>query len=436
MFGKKDERAEEHIQYLRMRLRKYAVLVKELKEEKDRLSSELERCKEEKKEILKERWEIIKEKDEEIISLKGTITLLQKKLKDADMTFNHIKDEKELDIKKENFYETLKKARSYEKSLNYERAAELYEELEMWDDARRCREHSKKKEIKRHINIPEEEEKIDLTGIGDFFSYRIGKKIGQGGFSKVYVVKDEDGNEFAMKIPLDVNLNENETLDLPDKVLQSFIKEARIWNTLTENKIPGIVELYGFGVHPFPWFVMEYMPDGSLRKRIGKDGMDEKDAVEIAVKVLNTLYYIHHYGIVHRDIKPENVLLKGDEVKLTDFGLGKALGKASKSSQGFSGTIEYSAPEQLSKRKYGNVDWRTDIYQVGAMLYEMLSGRPPFEGDDLGEVTTAILMEEPEAIDGIDEGLNGIVMKALSKKKEDRWQGAMEFKKKLEELNV
>ncbi len=330
----------------------------------------------------------------------------------------------------------LRKAKGYEKSLNYERAAELYEELEMWDDARRCREHSKKKEIKRHINIPEEEEeKIDLTGRGDFFSYRIGEKIGQGGFSKVYFVEDEDGNEFAMKIPLDADLEEGETLDLSEKVLEGFIKEARIWNTLTENKIPGIVELYGFGVHPFPWFVMEYMPNGSLRKRIGNNSMEEKEAVEIAIKVLNTLYYIHHYGIVHRDIKPENILFDDDnEPKLTDFGLGKALGKASKSSQGFSGTIEYSAPEQLSKRKYGNVDWRTDIYQVGAMLYEMLSGQSPFEGDDLGEMTTAILIEEPEPIDGVDERLNEIVMKALSKKKEDRWQSAIEFKKKLEEL--
>jgi serine/threonine protein kinase len=182
---------------------------------------------------------------------------------------------------------------------------------------------------------------------------------------------------------------------------------------------------------------MEYMPNGSLRKKIGKNGMEQKEAVEIAVKVLNTLYYIHHYGIVHRDIKPENVVFSADdEPKLTDFGLGKALGKASKSSQGFSGTIEYSAPEQLSKRKYGNVDWRTDIYQVGAMLYEMLSSRSPFEGEDLGEMTTSILIEEPERIDGIDKRLNEIVLRALEKKKEDRWQGAMDMKRMLEELDV
>ena|GEM_PF-793739 len=335
----------------------------------------------------------------------------------------------------ERFEKILKKAKGYETALNYKKAAELYEEIELWNDARRCRERirptGQKQKIKRHIEIPKEEE-MDLIDVGDFFSYTIGKKIGKGGFSKVYTVSDADGNEFAMKIPLDADLKGGETTELSEKILDGFIREARIWNTLTENNIPGIVPLYGFGIHPFPWFVMEYMPNGSLRKKIGEKGMDEKEAVEIAIEVLNTLYYIHHYGIVHRDIKPENVLFdEGNEPKLTDFGLGKALGKASKSSQGFSGTIEYSAPEQLSKRKYGGVDWRTDIYQVGAMLYEMLSGRSPFEGDDLGETTTSILIEEPEPIGGIDEELNDIIQKALAKKKEDRWESAAELKKAL-----
>ncbi len=332
----------------------------------------------------------------------------------------------------------LKKAKGYEKALNYERAVELYEELEMWDDARRCREaikeHSRKKAIKRHINIPKEEEKIDLTGIGDYFSYKIGRRIGHGGFSKVHLVEDEDGNEFAMKIPLDADLKEEETLELPERVLKGFIKEARIWNTLTERNIPGIVQLYGFGVRPFPWFVMD-LCDESLAQRMKEMEFGEK--IDVLVKILNTLNEIHYLGIVHRDIKPQNILFKDGEPLLTDFGLGKALNKASKSSQGYSGTLEYSSPEQFN-RKLGGSDRRTDIWQVGVLAYEMLTGKLPFEGDDITEIMFAVLNEEPEHPSDLNPEIpreaGDAIIKALEKKKEDRWQSALEFKRALEEV--
>ncbi len=330
----------------------------------------------------------------------------------------------------------LRKAKGYEKALNYEKAAELYEELEMWDDARKCRESLKgqprNRTVKRNINIPKEDKETDLSGIGDFFSYSIGQKIGKGGFSKVYRIEDEEGSEFAMKIPLDADLKADETLELPEKVLEGFIKEARIWNTLTERKIPGIVELYGFGIRPFPWFVMD-LCDESLAQRM--KGMDFRDKVDVLTKILNTLNEIHYLGIVHRDIKPQNILFRDNEPLLTDFGLGKALNKASRSSQGYSGTLEYSSPEQFNKR-LGGSDRRTDIWQVGVLAYEMFTGRPPFEGDEITEIMFAVLNETPQYPSEINaeipSNLEDAIMKALEKKKEDRWQSASEFKNALE----
>ena len=255
--------------------------------------------------------------------------------------------------------------------------------------------------------------------------------MGGGGFSKVYVVRDREGVLYAMKVPLNVDVRGDETVKMSSEALKEFMEEGRIWRMLTERGVPGIVRLHGYGVRPFPWFVMDYMRGGSLRERMG--GMGEREKMGVVLEVLDALHYIHHYGIVHRDIKPENILFDDDgRVKLSDFGLGKALWRGMSRSVGFRGTVGYAAPEQVSRERYGGVDWRTDIYQVGVLLYELMVGRVPFEGEGVGEVAWKVVNEEVGGLEGM--GRVGMVIgKALEKRKGDRWQSALKMKEALVE---
>ncbi len=266
---------------------------------------------------------------------------------------------------------------------------------------------------------------------GDFSLYHILHKIGSGGFSDVYAV-ERNGRRYAMKIPKGVDLSGSDTLELKEKDLEGYGKEAEIWAMLTEREPKAVVNLVDAGIRPFPWFVME-IGERKLGDAVGTASPQEK--LRIIAELLGKLDRIHHYAVVHKDIKPDNILFAGGNWKFTDFGLSKVLSMSSKSSAGFSGTMFYMAPEQVSKKHFGNTDWRTDIWQMGVLAYEMLTGHLPFDGDDPLEITTSILHDEPTP--GTKYGMNkkvwNVVRKALEKRKEDRWQSAVEFKKAIEE---
>ncbi|MEW5936880.1 MAG: serine/threonine-protein kinase [Candidatus Thermoplasmatota archaeon] len=265
---------------------------------------------------------------------------------------------------------------------------------------------------------------------GDFFSYKLGERIGKGGFGKVHLV-ERNGRTYAMKIPLDADLGGRETLNLDRSTLKSYVKEAKIWALLTEKIPDGVVNLYDAGIAPFPWFVMEYMPNGSLRTRIER--LKRSEAIEITVSVLHILEQAHHRGIAHCDLKPENIFFTADnKLKISDFGLSKIMSKVSKSSDFSSGTLSYAAPEQFASKRFGEKDWRTDIWQVGVLLHEMLTERVPFEGDDISEITYAIINENPPETNLPNE-LNSVILRALAKRKEDRWQSATEMRMALQE---
>jgi len=289
------------------------------------------------------------------------------------------------------------------------------------------------------ISEEEVEELYDLEegghvyGFGDFFAYKIDKNIGSGGFSEVYLVKSQkDGRSYAMKVPNNANIRGESTIELSREDIEKYGKEAKIWSSLTQKAGDAVVNLIDVGVRPFPWFVME-LAETSLGKKM--KGMNREEKLEVTRNLLSKLEKIHGMGVVHKDIKPENVLYAGGEWKFTDFGLSKTIDKSSKSSTTMSGTWFYMAPEQVSK-KFGHTDHRTDIWQMGVMLYKMFTGHYPFESDDAFEATSAILHDEPVPGTeyGMDEKLWDIVKKALQKKKEDRWQSAEEFKKALEGL--
>ncbi len=253
--------------------------------------------------------------------------------------------------------------------------------------------------------------------------YEVLELIGYGGFADVYKAKRREGSFIlALKLPR-ITPYETVTLD-------SFLQEADLWIKLSH---PHIVRVYEYGAKPYPWLAIEYMEGGSLRGRIGRLSIAE--SLQIGTKLAEALFYTSHLGVIHRDIKPENILFDlKDTPKLTDWGLGKVLLEASKSVSGFKGTLAYSAPEQVSD-EFGSADWRTDIYQLGAVLYEMLTGERLFKGEGW-DLIAKIRESEPrkpsELNSKVSEDLDLIVLKALAKRKEERYEDASALKKDLE----
>ena len=222
--------------------------------------------------------------------------------------------------------------------------------------------------------------------------YEILRKLGSGGFATVYLARrTSDGSLVALKVPR-IELGET----ISGELMERFKREAETWSKLRHRHI---VRLLDHGLKPIPYLAMEYMEGGTLREKLenrGRFTIDE--AVELILSLGEALSYAHHLGVVHRDIKPENVLYTGDGTpKLSDWGLVKVMLEAStKSGGGFKGTLLYAAPEQVDPSKYGTPDWRTDIYQLGALLYEVLTGRPPFLGESMLELVNSILTKHPE----------------------------------------
>jgi len=246
--------------------------------------------------------------------------------------------------------------------------------------------------------------------------YTLREVIGETFFSVVYLAEARGGELVVVKLPKVLGYG---TID--PALAEGLLKEAEVWSRLRH---PNIVEVYDYGVTPIPHIVMEYMPGGSLRGRIGRLGL--KEALRVFFGVAGAVSFAHLHGVVHRDLKPENILFTAEGVaKVTDWGLAKVMIEASKRSGGvFKGTLLYAAPEQVS-RSFGGVDWRTDIYQLGAVLYELLTGRPPFPEEDPVRLVGLIaggVVEPPSSVNpGVPEGVDGVVLRALARRKEDRY---------------
>ncbi len=268
--------------------------------------------------------------------------------------------------------------------------------------------------------------------------YKITHILGVGGNAVVYLALDSKGYNVALKVPKSTDIYE--TID--ESIIKKFHSESGIWEKLNHSNI---VQFYNSNTIPLPFIVMEYMNGGNLKDLMNRTRLTIDESVHIIQQVLRGLSYAHRMATVHRDLKPENILFARDGIaKITDWGVGKFMASAACSKTvGTKGTLHYCAPEQFNKRKYGSVDWRTDIFQVGVMFYEMLTGENPFSGEDMADCMGRVLMEIPEPPSSIDsripEELDQVVMGALEKEKDDRWDsGAVmlhELKRMIQEQN-
>ncbi|HEX6050391.1 MAG TPA: serine/threonine-protein kinase, partial [Gemmatimonadaceae bacterium] len=264
--------------------------------------------------------------------------------------------------------------------------------------------------------------------------YRILRELGRGGMATVYLAQDlKHAREVALKVVRSELVN----------VLGGgrFLREIDIAAQLRH---PHIVPLYDSGESDgIVYYVMPYESGQSLRDRLRRDGnLPIDDAVVIIRDVCDALAYAHERGVVHRDIKPDNVLLSGRNALVTDFGVARAAtavtGAATTTGAGVViGTPTYMAPEQVSADP--GVDHRADIYAVGVLAYELLAGRPPFEGESSQDVLAAQLTRTPVPLSehrpDVSPALAAIVMRCLEKRPADRWQRATAIVQALDALH-
>ncbi|MGI8640801.1 MAG: protein kinase domain-containing protein [Pyrinomonadaceae bacterium] len=275
----------------------------------------------------------------------------------------------------------------------------------------------------------------DLSGDSRIGHYRVISKIGAGGMGEVYLAED---TRLRRKIALKI---------LPQTVasdadrLRRFEQEAFAASALNH---PNILTIHEFGAENGVHFLAsEFVEGETLRERLNRDGLSLKEAVDIAEQIAFALSAAHSAGIVHRDIKPENIMLREDRlVKVLDFGLAKLTEKRETSPDAeaetralvqtnpgvIMGTAGYMSPEQARGK---DTDARTDIFSLGAVLYEMLANRLPFAGETISDVIAAILKSEPvpptRFNSEISAELERIVLKSLAKDREERYQTAKDL---------
>jgi tRNA A-37 threonylcarbamoyl transferase component Bud32/TolB-like protein/tetratricopeptide (TPR) repeat protein len=261
--------------------------------------------------------------------------------------------------------------------------------------------------------------------------YRIRGEIGRGGMATVYLAQDlKHERQVAIKV-----LRSDLAASLG---AERFLQEVRVTANLTH---PHILPLHDSGeADGFLFYVMPFIEGESLRDRLVREReLPVTEAARILRDVVDALAAAHKLGVVHRDIKPENVLISGRHAMVADFGVAKAVSEATGrhklTTMGVAlGTPSYMAPEQAAADH--SIDHRADIYAVGAMAYELLTGRPPFTAGTPQQVLAAQVMETPQPVTelraSVPPALETLIMKCLEKKPADRWQSAEEMLPHLE----
>ncbi len=265
--------------------------------------------------------------------------------------------------------------------------------------------------------------------------YRIERELGAGGMATVYLAEDL---KLHRKVAVKVLRPELAATLGPER----FAREIEVAARLQHPHILGVLD--AGDKDGFFYYAMPYVEGETLRDRLTRSGeLPVHDAVRLLSEVAEALSVAHQAGVVHRDIKPENILLSGRHAMVMDFGVAKAVTEASGRQQlttaGVAlGTPAYMAPEQASADP--QMDGRVDIYAMGILAYEMLTGRTPFHGLNPQQTLAAHVMQEPRPLgqsrSGLSAGLEATVMRCLAKRPADRFQTADELAAALEPLST
>jgi serine/threonine protein kinase len=270
-----------------------------------------------------------------------------------------------------------------------------------------------------------------------------GDVVGQGGQAVVYEAT-VDGSQVAVKEPLGGN-----TLDTAR--VEEFLSRAETWELVDRREreqprwddsehIVGVVDIGD----ELPWIAMEYMNGGSLADRLVDGGLPIDEALWVAESVCRAIEVAHTYGIAHLDIKPANVLFREtpndqwDVPKVADWGLARLLAKQSGSMEARS--VTYGAPEQFEPDEFGEPDTLTDLYQIGALTYALLTGEPPYSGANFSVISDIITPDRPKPPsserDELGPEIDTAVLTALEPAKRDRYDSVQAFKQALRALRT
>ena len=267
--------------------------------------------------------------------------------------------------------------------------------------------------------------------------YQLNKLVGSGGMADVYVAHDSVlGRKVAIKVL-------NEELASNKKFSQRFKQEAKSASAMDH---PNIVKVLDAGEttdtdsagvkHTYAYLVMEYVDGLELSKLVARGPLKVPEAIRVTKELLSAVEFAHNKGIVHRDIKPDNIMLtRAGKVKVLDFGIARAVAETFDdiaTTTSILGTAAYFSPEQAQGQK---VDIRTDLYAIGIVLFEMLTGKVPFTGDTAVAVAHQHIHAHPPAPSSLNPkvslALDQVVFTALAKDKADRFQTTAEFGREL-----
>jgi len=269
--------------------------------------------------------------------------------------------------------------------------------------------------------------------IGDILKnrYEITELLGEGGMAFVYKALDKELQRYVAIKTLKPSYVGQESF------VERFKREAQVASNINN---PNIVQIFDWGIEDVPYFVMEYVEGNSLTQILAKKKqLSISDVIYIGSRVANGLHAAHSNGLVHRDIKPGNILITSEgKVKVTDFGIVAIQNESSDITKTGSvlGTATYISPEQA---KGEPVSRQSDLYSLGIVLYELLLGKPPFEGESPVSIATKHLTDKPEKLSGkrndIPKGLENAILKLLSKNSSDRFKSAEDLRAVLIQQN-
>lgn len=279
-----------------------------------------------------------------------------------------------------------------------------------------------------HPNVPP----VDCTHVSADLSYgdfEKGQVLGFGGSAQVHrsTVDHDEIDCVALKEPRE-GLFDNK------QVVQMFSNEAELWSQLEHPHIVGVVD---WGTDPHPWIALEYADGGSLRESPQPDSLEA--ALYLALCLARAVKYAHTQGVVHLDLKPDNVMVSTtpagywDVLKVTDWGLAKLQLFSEGAIEGLS--YRYAAPEQVRPTDYDGADERTDIYQLGGVIYSLLTGHPPVDGSKREMVTATVDgdIDPPTTVNpALPHFLDEPIMRALAVDPDDRYEDVLLIRRSLE----